>query len=205
LLVSALLSLAGHVLMWAGAYVGRLWLMLLGRFLYGCGGEALSVTHATLLVAWFSASALRKAFAVSQVAMRVVSLAHRCTDRERERGVCTCTHRDGEREGDECPYKERKRALCMYIHRHGEREGERDAPTQAVLLIGHGVWYVGQGSALVLNLMPLAGTSLGLSNSLLAGAPCLQSHIESNSVYVCIRERERETERNTLHWRKGAG
>jgi hypothetical protein len=121
--------------------------------------------------------------------------------------VCTCTHRDGERERDVCPYKERKRALCMYIHRHGEREreGERDAPTQAVLLIGHGVWYVGQGSALVLNLMPLAGTSLGLSNSLLAGAPCLQSHIESTSVYVCIRERERETERNTLHWRKGAG
>lgn len=45
-----------------GAFVGQFWLMQLGRFVYGLGGESLSVAQNTYVVAWFKGRELNTVF-----------------------------------------------------------------------------------------------------------------------------------------------
>jgi len=59
--------------MLVGGLVEELWVLTVGRLLYGFGGEALAVLHNAMLISWFSGSALRRTFAISHVVARVVS------------------------------------------------------------------------------------------------------------------------------------
>lgn len=61
--------------MYGGAHVGLYWVIQIGRIVYGCGGEALAITHNVLLVSWFKAGELRRALTATQVAARVVRCA----------------------------------------------------------------------------------------------------------------------------------
>lgn len=45
-----------------GGFTGQFWLMQLGRFIYGLGGESLSVAQNTYVVAWFKGSELNTVF-----------------------------------------------------------------------------------------------------------------------------------------------
>jgi len=72
LVLAALLSVVGHAVMLAGGLVEELWVLVVGRLIYGFGGEALAVLHNAMLISWFSGSALRRTFAISHVVARVV-------------------------------------------------------------------------------------------------------------------------------------
>jgi len=56
------LLLLGQSMFAYGAYSGQFWLMQLGRFVYGLGGESLSVAQNTYVVAWFKGRELNTVF-----------------------------------------------------------------------------------------------------------------------------------------------
>lgn len=56
------LLVVGQFLFAIGAFVGHFWLMQLGRFVYGLGGESLSVAQNTYVVTWFRGRELNTVF-----------------------------------------------------------------------------------------------------------------------------------------------
>lgn len=56
------LLLIGQMLLAFGAFAGQFWMMQLGRFVYGLGGESLSVAQNTYVVAWFKGKELNTVF-----------------------------------------------------------------------------------------------------------------------------------------------
>lgn len=56
------LLIIGQLLFAAGAFMGHFWIMQLGRFIYGLGGESLSVAQNTYVVAWFKGLELNTVF-----------------------------------------------------------------------------------------------------------------------------------------------
>jgi len=43
----------GHLLLWYGSATFSIYLMIIGRFFYGVGGESLYITISTMLIRWF--------------------------------------------------------------------------------------------------------------------------------------------------------
>ena len=70
--ISSSLTLVGHILIVLGGYYRLFWLMCLGRFLFGIGGEALAVMQNVFIVAWFRGKELKLVFAVTQTFSRIV-------------------------------------------------------------------------------------------------------------------------------------
>lgn len=56
------LLIIGQLFFAFGAFSGRFWLMQVGRFIYGLGGESLSVAQNTYVVAWFQGQEMNKVF-----------------------------------------------------------------------------------------------------------------------------------------------
>ena len=56
------LLVIGQTFFALGAFTGHFWLMQLGRFIYGLGGESLSVAQSTYVVAWFKGRELNTVF-----------------------------------------------------------------------------------------------------------------------------------------------
>lgn len=56
------LLLAGQLLFSFGAFSGQFWMMQTGRFVYGLGGESLSVAQNTYVVTWFKGQELNTVF-----------------------------------------------------------------------------------------------------------------------------------------------
>lgn len=52
----------GQLMFACGAFTGHFWLMQLGRFVYGLGGESLSVAQNTYVVSWFKGNELNTVF-----------------------------------------------------------------------------------------------------------------------------------------------
>lgn len=52
----------GQLLFACGAFTGLFWIMQLGRFVYGLGGESLSVAQNTYVVSWFKGNELNTVF-----------------------------------------------------------------------------------------------------------------------------------------------
>ena len=61
-IVFIVLLLIGQFMFALGAFVGHFWLMQLGRFVYGLGGESLCVAQNTYVVAWFKGRELNTVF-----------------------------------------------------------------------------------------------------------------------------------------------
>lgn len=56
-----------------GAFVNRFWVMQLGRFIYGLGGESLAVAQNTYVVAWFKGRELNAVFGFQMTVSRLGS------------------------------------------------------------------------------------------------------------------------------------
>lgn len=61
-IIFLLLLVFGQFLFAFGAFSGQFWVMQLGRFVYGLGGESLSVAQNTYVVAWFKGRELNTVF-----------------------------------------------------------------------------------------------------------------------------------------------
>lgn len=61
-IVFLVLLVIGQTLFALGAFVGHFWIMQLGRFIYGLGGESLCVAQNTYVVAWFKGRELNTVF-----------------------------------------------------------------------------------------------------------------------------------------------
>lgn len=61
-IVFLILLVIGQYLFAFGAFTGQFWLMQLGRFVYGLGGESLCVAQNTYVVAWFRGRELNTVF-----------------------------------------------------------------------------------------------------------------------------------------------
>ncbi|KAI0214202.1 Major facilitator superfamily domain-containing protein 1 [Lamellibrachia satsuma] len=64
---------AGQVVFALGAYLNKFWLMELGRFIFGVGGESLCVAQNTYAVGWFKDSTLNTVFGLQLSFSRVGS------------------------------------------------------------------------------------------------------------------------------------
>lgn len=72
-IVFLVLLVIGQALFALGAFVGHFWVMQLGRFVYGLGGESLSVAQNTYVVAWFKGRELNTVFGFQITVSRVGS------------------------------------------------------------------------------------------------------------------------------------
>lgn len=61
-IVFLVLLVIGQLLFALGAFTGHFWLMQVGRFVYGLGGESLCVAQNTYVVAWFKGRELNTVF-----------------------------------------------------------------------------------------------------------------------------------------------
>ncbi|XP_050529297.1 major facilitator superfamily domain-containing protein 1 [Daktulosphaira vitifoliae] len=61
-IIYALLVVIGQVVFASGAYFNRLWIMLLGRLIFGIGGESLAVAQNSYAVLWFKGKELNMVF-----------------------------------------------------------------------------------------------------------------------------------------------
>lgn len=61
-IVFLVILLIGQYLFALGAFTNQFWMMQLGRFIYGLGGESLSVAQNTYVVAWFKGRELNTVF-----------------------------------------------------------------------------------------------------------------------------------------------
>ena len=59
----------------SGATVEHVWLMYLGRFVFGIGGESLAVAQNTYAVVWFKEKELNLVFGLQLSMARIVSVA----------------------------------------------------------------------------------------------------------------------------------
>lgn len=67
------LLLIGQVILALGAFSNQFWIMQLGRFVYGLGGESLSVAQNTYVVSWFQGSLLNAVFGLQITVSRAGS------------------------------------------------------------------------------------------------------------------------------------
>ncbi|XP_052702810.1 major facilitator superfamily domain-containing protein 1-like isoform X2 [Crassostrea angulata] len=72
-IIFSLFVTAGQVLFAAGALVNHVWLMNLGRFVFGIGGESLCVAQNTYAVKWFQGKELNMVFGLQLSFSRVGS------------------------------------------------------------------------------------------------------------------------------------
>lgn len=72
-IVFLVLLVIGQSLVALGAYTGHFWLMQVGRFIYGLGGESLCVAQNTYVVAWFKGRELNTVFGFQITVSRVGS------------------------------------------------------------------------------------------------------------------------------------
>ena len=63
----------GQVIFALGAYMNKYWLMELGRFVFGVGGESLSIAQTTYAVSWFKGKELNMAFGIQLSIARIGS------------------------------------------------------------------------------------------------------------------------------------
>lgn len=66
--------LGGQIVFAIGAYVNKVWLMDVGRFIFGIGGESLAVAQNTYAVAWFFGRELNLVFGLQLSIARLVRL-----------------------------------------------------------------------------------------------------------------------------------
>lgn len=64
--------LSGQIVFAIGAYVNKVWLMDVGRFIFGIGGESLAVAQNTYAVAWFFGRELNLVFGLQLSIARLV-------------------------------------------------------------------------------------------------------------------------------------
>jgi len=69
----AFIIIAGQLVFSFGAFLDRLWVMELGRFIFGIGGESLAVAQNTYAVAWFKGKELNMVFGFQLSIARVGS------------------------------------------------------------------------------------------------------------------------------------
>ncbi|CAH1978651.1 unnamed protein product [Acanthoscelides obtectus] len=69
-------TLGGHAIFALGAYCKTYWLMVLGRFIFGIGGESLAVAQNNYAVLWFSGKELNMVFGLQLSFSRVGSTAN---------------------------------------------------------------------------------------------------------------------------------
>uniref|UniRef100_A0A6G1SPV0 Lysosomal dipeptide transporter MFSD1 n=1 Tax=Aceria tosichella TaxID=561515 RepID=A0A6G1SPV0_9ACAR len=67
------LLVIGQAFFALGAFVGEFWIMQVGRFIYGLGGESLAVAQSTYVVAWFKGRELNAVFGFQMTVSRVGS------------------------------------------------------------------------------------------------------------------------------------
>lgn len=67
------LLVIGQAFFALGAFVGQFWVMQVGRFIYGLGGESLAVAQSTYVVAWFKGRELNAVFGFQMTVSRVGS------------------------------------------------------------------------------------------------------------------------------------
>jgi MFS family permease len=67
------LLVIGQAFFALGAFVGHFWIMQLGRFIYGLGGESLQVAQSTYVVAWFKGRELNAVFGFQMTVSRIGS------------------------------------------------------------------------------------------------------------------------------------
>ncbi|XP_065202865.1 major facilitator superfamily domain-containing protein 1-like [Planococcus citri] len=60
--IYALLVVIGQLIFAAGVYTNRFWLAILGRFIFGAGGESLAVAQNSYAVVWFKGKELNMVF-----------------------------------------------------------------------------------------------------------------------------------------------
>lgn len=72
-IVFLVLLLIGQVILALGAFSNQFWMMQLGRFVYGLGGESLSVAQNTYVVSWFQGSLLNAVFGLQITVSRAGS------------------------------------------------------------------------------------------------------------------------------------
>lgn len=72
-IIFLILLLIGQYTLAFGALTGQFWLMQLGRFIYGLGGESLSVAQNTYVVAWFQGRELNVVFGLQVAVSRAGS------------------------------------------------------------------------------------------------------------------------------------
>lgn len=68
--------IVGQIVFAMGAFVNRFWLMQLGRFIFGVGGESLAVAQNTYSVAWFKDKELNTVFGLQLSISRLGSTAN---------------------------------------------------------------------------------------------------------------------------------
>jgi MFS family permease len=73
LLFSTLLVI-GQLIFMAGGYLETYWIMLLGRVVFGLGGESLSVSQSAIVSKWFKGKELAFALAVNISVSRLGSV-----------------------------------------------------------------------------------------------------------------------------------
>lgn len=72
-IVFLVLLVIGQLLLALGAFMGTFWIMQVGRFVYGLGGESLCVAQNTYVVAWFKGRELNTVFGFQITVSRVGS------------------------------------------------------------------------------------------------------------------------------------
>jgi len=72
-MVFAMFIVIGQLLFALGGFVDRLWVMEIGRFVFGIGGESLAVAQNTYAVAWFKGKELNMVFGFQLSVARVGS------------------------------------------------------------------------------------------------------------------------------------
>lgn len=72
-IVFLLLLVVGQFLLALGPFVNQFWVMQLGRFIYGLGGESLSVAQNTYVVSWFKGRELNTVFGLQITVSRAGS------------------------------------------------------------------------------------------------------------------------------------
>jgi len=73
-IVFLVLLIIGQYMFAMGAFTGQFWLMQLGRFVYGLGGESLSVAQNTYVVSWFKGGELNVVFGFQITVSRAGSI-----------------------------------------------------------------------------------------------------------------------------------
>ena len=58
----AFIIILGQIIFSMGGFLDRLWVMEVGRFVFGIGGESLSVAQNTYAVSWFKGKELNMVF-----------------------------------------------------------------------------------------------------------------------------------------------
>ena len=72
-IIFSFIILVGQLLVALGAFVNAFWIMCLGRFIFGIGGESLAIAQNTYAVAWFKNKELNLVFGIQLSITRVGS------------------------------------------------------------------------------------------------------------------------------------